>query len=319
MENLEKAIETIKQQLPNLELYENEPMKKHCSFKIGGPVRALAMPSSISSLTKICSILKEYDVTPMMLGNGSNILFPDEGLKNVFMIGSGKLQKIYLLTDGSIYCEAGVSLSKLALFAQQNSLSGLEFASGIPGTLGGACMMNAGAYGGELKDCIKSVVCAYLPEQSFCEFPAEDCGFCYRGSRFKREPGYVNLSAVLSCPKGNADEIAEKMRDFNARRREKQPLELPSAGSAFKRPEGYYAAQLIDEAGMKGYSVGGAQVSEKHAGFVVNKGDATAHDVYELMMQVKKRVFETSGVTIEPEIIMLPPDFTPGTDTENEV
>lgn len=309
MENLEKAIEIIKQQLPNLELYENEAMKKHCSFKIGGPVRALAMPSSVSSLTKICCVLKENHIAPMILGNGSNILFPDEGIKDMFLIGTGKLQKIYMLPNGSIYAEAGVSLSKLASFAQQNSLSGLEFASGIPGTLGGACIMNAGAYGGELKDCIESVVCYYLPEQGLCELALEECDFGYRSSRFKKKPGYVILSAVLRCPGGEASEIAEKMRELNERRRDKQPLDLPSAGSAFKRPEGHYAAQLIDEAGLKGFSVGGAQVSEKHAGFVVNKDNATSHEVHELMMQVRRKVYEKSGIVLEPEIIILPPDF----------
>ena len=165
MGNLEKAIAEIKESMPCMPLLENEPMKNHCSFKIGGPVRALAMPSGVSSLTKICSVLKDNHIAPFMLGNGTNILFPDEGLDELFIISTEKLQKLFMLPDGAIYAEAGVSLSRLAGFAQKNSLAGLEFASGIPGSVGGACMMNAGAYGGEMKDCIESVVCYYLPEQ----------------------------------------------------------------------------------------------------------------------------------------------------------
>ena len=309
MENVEKAIEQVKKELPCLELLENENMSGHCSFKIGGPVRAVAYPSGVSALTQICCILKENHVAPMMLGNCTNILFPDEGMQDMFFINTGKLTKMFLLPDGAVYAEAGVPLSKLAGFAWQNSLTGLEFASGIPGTLGGACMMNAGAYGGELKDCIESVVCYYLPEQGLCELTREECSFAYRSSLFRKRPGFVILSAVLRLEKGDSGEIAEKMRQLNEKRREKQPLDLPSAGSAFKRPEGHYAAQLIEDAGLKGLSVGGAQVSEKHAGFVVNKNRATSHDVHELMMQVRRKVYENSGVVLEPEIIILPPDF----------
>ena len=193
--------------------------------------------------------------------------------------------------------------------ADNTGLAGLEFASGIPGSVGGGVMMNAGAYGGELKDAVESVVCYYLPEQRLYEVTAEKCQFGYRDSFFKKLPGNVIISAVFRLHEGDKDEIAAKMRELNERRRDKQPLDLPSAGSAFKRPEGHYAAALIDEAGLKGFSVGGAQVSEKHAGFIVNTGNATSADIHELMKQVRKRVYDNSNVLLEPEIILLPPDY----------
>ena len=309
MEQLELAIEEIKKELPGLALYENEPMAEHCSFHIGGPVRALAVPQDVTGLTKICYLLKKHEIAPYILGNGTNILFPDEGLKDLFIISTEKLTKLFLLPDGAIYAEAGVSLAKLAGFAQQNGLAGLEFASGIPGSVGGGLMMNAGAYGGELKDAAESAVIYFLPEQALYELSNEQCAFGYRSSLFQKMPGCVILSAVFRLEKGDPEQIAAKMRELNAKRREKQPLDLPSAGSAFKRPEGGFAAALIDEAGLRGYTVGGAQVSEKHAGFVVNIGGATSHDVYDLMMHIRKTVYEHSKVVLEPEMILLPPDY----------
>ena len=308
-ENLEKAVAAVKEALPGMTLLEHEPMSQHSSFRIGGPVRALAAPSDVTSLTKLCSVLKQNHIAPMMLGNGTNILFPDEGLDQVFLVSTEKLTKMFLLPDGALYAEAGVSLSKLASFAQQNGLAGLEFASGIPGTVGGGTIMNAGAYGGELKDAIESVVCLYVPDQRLYELTREQCAFAYRSSLFKKLGGCLVLSVVFRLEKGDGEAIAAKMRELNERRRDKQPLDLPSAGSAFKRPEGYYAAALIDEAGLKGYTVGGAQVSEKHAGFVVNIGGATSHDVYDLMMHVRNTVYREKGVQMEPEIIILPPDY----------
>ena len=308
-ENLEKAIEAVKAALPGMTLLENEPMSEHCSFKIGGPVRALAVPEDVISLSKLCSILKDNHIAPMMLGNGTNILFPDEGLSELFLVSTEKLTKMFLLPDGAIYAESGVSLSKLATFAQQNSLAGLEFASGIPGTVGGGTIMNAGAYGGELKDVIESVVILYVPEQRLYELSNEQCDFAYRSSLFKKMGGCLILSVVFRLREGDGEAIAAKMRELNERRRDKQPLDLPSAGSAFKRPEGYYAAALIDEAGLKGFQIGGAQVSEKHAGFVVNRGGATSRDVYDLLMHVRKTVYEQKGVVLEPEVIVLPPDY----------
>ena len=309
MENLELAIAEIKRELPGLELHENEPMAAHCSFRIGGPVRALAAPQDVTGLTRLCYLLKKHELAPYILGNGTNILFPDEGLKELFIISTEKLTGLFLLPDGAIYAEAGVSLAKLAGFAQQNRLKGLEFASGIPGSVGGGLMMNAGAYGGELKDAVESVVIHFLPEQALYELTNEQCAFSYRSSFFQKMPGCVILSAVFRLEKGEPDRIAEKMRELNAKRRKKQPLDLPSAGSAFKRPEGGFAAALIDEAGLKGFAIGGAQVSEKHAGFVVNTGSATSHDVYDLMMHIRRAVWEHSRVALEPEMIILPPDY----------
>ena len=309
MENLEKAISELKEKMPGLTLLENEPMNVHSSFRIGGPVRALAVPEDVMSLSRVCAVLKENHLAPMILGNGTNILFPDEGLKDLFIISTEKLTKMFLLDGETIYAEAGVPLAKLAGFAHQNGLSGLEFASGIPGTLGGGVIMNAGAYGGEMKDAVESVVCYYVQDQRLYELDREQCRFEYRNSLFKKMGGCIVLSAVLKLKKGDSAEIAAKMRELNERRRDKQPLDLPSAGSAFKRPEGGYAAALIDECGLRGYTVGGAQISEKHAGFAVNVGGATSHDVYDLLKHVRDTVYLEKKVALEPEIIILPPDY----------
>ena len=309
MEALELAIKEIRQALPGMTLLENEPMAAHCSFKIGGPVRALAAPGDAFSLAKVCSILKDHELAPFILGNGTNLLPPDEGLQDLLMISTEKLQRLDLLPDGAIYAEAGVSLSRLASFAHQNGLAGLEFASGIPGSVGGGCYINAGAYGGEMKDAIESVVCLSLQDQGLYEIAVAQCDYGYRQSYFTKHAGCVILAAVFRLQPGDKDEIAARMREMNDKRRQKQPLELPSAGSAFKRPAGHYAGALIEQAGLKGYTVGGAQVSEKHAGFVVNIGGATSHDVYDLMMHVRNTVYEQSGVELEPEIIILAPDY----------
>ncbi len=309
LENLEAAISAVKEKLPGMKLLENEPMAGHSSFRIGGPVRALASPSDVTGLSKLCDILKEHHVAPFILGNGTNILFPDEGLEDLFIVSTEKLQKLFLLPDGAIYAEAGVSLARVAAFAQENGLTGLEFAGGIPGTLGGGCLMNAGAYGGEMKDVVESVVYLYIPDQCMYEIENSNCAFGYRQSMFQKTPGCIILSAVLRLQEGDRQAIAERMHELGEKRREKQPLDYPSAGSAFRRPEGHFAAALIDGAGLKGYRVGDAQVSEKHAGFVVNRGSATSHDVYDLMMYVRNTVYRDTGVFLEPEIIILPPDY----------
>ena len=309
LENLEAAISAVKEKLPGMKLLENEPMAGHSSFRIGGPVRALASPSDVTGLSKLCDILKEHHVAPFILGNGTNILFPDEGLEDLFIVSTEKLQKLFLLPDGAIYAEAGVSLARVAAFAQENALTGLEFAGGIPGTLGGGCLMNAGAYGGEMKDVVESVVYLYIPDQCMYEIENSNCAFGYRQSMFQKTPGCIILSAVLRLQEGDRQAIAERMHELGEKRREKQPLDYPSAGSAFRRPEGHFAAALIDGAGLKGYRVGDAQVSEKHAGFVVNRGSATSHDVYDLMMYVRNTVYRDTGVFLEPEIIILPPDY----------
>ena len=246
MEQLEQAIAKIKEALPGMTLLEQEPLSAHSSFRIGGPARALALPRDVNALAKVCSILREHELAPFILGNGTNLLFPDEGLQELFLISTEKLQKLFLLPDGAIYAEAGVSLSRLATFAWQNGLQGLEFASGIPGSVGGGCFINAGAYGGEMKDVVESVVCLYTPDQGLYELSAEQCAFSYRKSYFNTHGGCVILSAVFRLQPGDKDEIAAKMRELNEKRRAKQPLELPSAGSAFKRPEGNFAGALMD-------------------------------------------------------------------------
>lgn len=308
-ERIEKAIAEIRDELPGLDIRENEPMKKHCSFRAGGPVKYLLIPQDINSLSIICSIIKDNRLMPYILGNGTNVVFPDEGCDKLIVISTEKLQGLRMLDDGYIYAECGVSLSKLANFAMENSLGGLEFASGIPGSVGGATIMNAGAYDGEIKDVVDSVVVYYLPEQRLYEFSNDQCSFSYRHSAFQEEAGYLVLSTVFKLGKKDSSEIAEKMKDLNGRRRDKQPLDMPSAGSAFKRPEGHYAARLIEEAGLMGYSVGDAQVSTKHAGFIVNKGNASAKDLYELMDHVRRTVFEQKQVALEPEIILIHPEY----------
>ena len=307
MNKLEKAIERVKTQLPQLELLENESLSEHSSFKIGGNARAMALPSNNQELACLCRLLHEEGVKPMPLGRGSNILFPDEGLGNTFIIATDKLQTLELRENGSIYASSGVSLAKLSNFAYQNGFKGLEFASGIPGSLGGGLVMNAGAYGGELKDCVVKTEFYCLDRQDIFYLDNAGCLFEYRGSIFKNHGACIITGAVLKLEKGEKEEIAEKMRGFNESRREKQPLNFPSAGSAFKRPEGHFAAALIDQAGLKGYTVGGAQVSEKHAGFVVNTGNASAADVRQLMEDVQRIVEEKCGVKLEPEMIMLSP------------
>ena len=219
------------------------------------------------------------------------------------------MSEISFIDETTVKAQAGALLVSVCRKAQVQSLGGMERLYGIPGSVGGGLYMNAGAYGGELKDVVQSVVLYYLPEQRLYELNNEQCRFGYRKSLFQEMGGCVILSAVIRCPKGDSAEIAAKMRELNERRRDKQPLDLPSAGSAFRRPEGYFAAALIEEAGLKGFSVGGAQVSEKHSGFVVNTGNASSHDVYELMMHIRKTVFEHSGVVLEPEMIILPPDY----------
>lgn len=308
-ERLDRAIEEIKKQLPEMEVREWEQMKNHCSFRSGGPARALIVPGDLSEMTKVFCLLKENHLAPYILGNGTNVVFPDSGTKELAVVSTEKLQKIFLLEDGAVYAEAGVSLSRLAGFAYEHGLSGLEFASGIPGTVGGGVLMNAGAYGGEMKDVVESVVFCYLPDQSLYELTCEQCAFGYRKSYFQSMPGCVILSSVFRLKPGEKSTISEKMKELNGRRREKQPLDLPSAGSAFRRPDGYYAAALIEECGLKGVSIGGAQVSEKHAGFIVNTGDAASKDLYDLMIYVRKTVYEQKHVQLEPEIILLPEDY----------
>lgn len=285
------------------EVILNAPMKKYTSFKCGGNARVLVIPQSVDSLQKIVEFCYSKDVHPFVIGNGSNLLVSDNGIDNVVIKIGSKIAKIELLDDNSIYCEAGASLKSLCMFALENSLSGLEFAYGIPGTLGGAVFMNAGAYGGEMKDVLVSAKHIDL-NGNVGELSQDDLNLRYRGSAYT-DNGYTIVSAVVKLKKANKTEIKAAMDDKLQRRKDKQPLEYPSAGSTFKRPEGYFAGTLIEACGLKGYTVGGAQVSEKHAGFVINKDNATSTDVINLIKDVQKIVYEKHGVKLETEVKMI--------------
>lgn len=276
---------------------KDEPMSRHTSFRIGGTADFFALPESAEEVKKIFMLCKEYSVPITLLGNGSNVLASDAGIEGVVISISDKMSKIEICGE-DIFAGAGVMLSKLSNAAAREALSGLEFASGIPGTLGGAIVMNAGAYGGEMKDVIKAVGVMDSDGNVF-EIPAKDAGFGYRTSVFSK---YLVLYGKMRLKKGKQDEIKAKMAELNAKRKEKQPLNFPSAGSTFKRPEGYFAGKLIEDAGLKGYRVGGAQVSEKHSGFVVNVGGATAKDVKTLIEDVQKKVKRDFDVVLEREI-----------------
>ena len=306
IDKITDIIEAIKQNLPETILLENEPMKNHCSFRSGGPVRVLALPPDEGSLVSLCAFLRESGITPYLLGNGTNVVFPDEGAENLFVLSTSAMQAVSILPGGDLCASAGLPLSRLAAFALEHSLTGLEFASGIPGSVGGGVLMNAGAYGGELKDVLVSVRCLDLADGTIHELPASECDFGYRRSCFQKG-GSMILSAVFRLSPGEREEIAARMKDLNQRRRDKQPLDLPSAGSAFRRPEGYYAAALIEECGLKGTSVGGAQVSEKHAGFIVNTGNATTEDLRLLLTLVRDEVYKQKHILLTPEIILVSP------------
>lgn len=283
-----------------MRILENEPMSAHTTFRIGGAARLYTVPQSTEEIKESIRLAKEEGLPYILIGKGSNVLFPDEGYNGVVIeIGSG-MEKMDFPDEYRIRAQAGVSLSTLAGAAARHSLTGLEFASGIPGTLGGAVTMNAGAYGGEIRDCIVSAT--VLDESGEeREFSKEQLQLGYRSSIIQ-EKGYIVLSAVFELEKGDKEKILAKMRELNTRRREKQPLEFASAGSTFKRPEGHFAGKLIEDSGMKGYRSGDAQVSEKHCGFVINRGNATSLDVQNVIRDVQKRVYETSGILLEPEV-----------------
>ena len=290
---------TIQDYLPDLKWVADEPMAKHTSFRIGGPAKRMAFPETREQLVLLTGFLQEAGVDPLLIGNGTNLLVADEGLDTVVIDTSAKLSHIELTGEGEITADAGVSLAKLALFAWRSSLTGLEFAHGIPGTLGGGVVMNAGAYGGELKDVVTEVTALY-PDGVKVLKPAE-LDFSYRHSVFSTGEGIV-LGAKLKLEPGDKDAIKTKMDELMARRKASQPLELPSAGSTFKRPAGYFAGPLIEGCGLKGCRVGGAEVSPKHAGFVVNVGGATCADVLALIEKVQKTVYDAHGVMLEPEV-----------------
>ncbi|MFV0498169.1 MAG: UDP-N-acetylmuramate dehydrogenase [Candidatus Fimivivens sp.] len=278
-----------------------EPMSRHTSFRIGGPAEIFISPTSEAQTAQALSLCREAAISVYVMGNGSNLLVADEGLRGAVIAFSQPMGSI-TRNGNTLSAKSGVTLSQLCLFAQQQGLSGLEFAYGIPGSVGGAVYMNAGAYGGEMKDVVASVrVLDQSERDDFLSIPAEQAGFVYRSSRFQKE-GQIICSADFLLHPDTPEAIDIRMKDIMARRVAKQPLQFPSAGSAFKRPLSGYASALIEECGLKGFSIGGAQVSTKHAGFIINTGGATCRDVLALLNAVKNEVCQRTGVLLEPEI-----------------
>ena len=278
---------------------KDELMSGHTTFRIGGPADYFVMPSSAGEIKRIIALCLEQDVPYYIIGNGSNLLVADKGYRGV-IIQIFKNMKDIQVEGENIRAQAGALLSKVAAAAYEAGLEGFEFGSGIPGTLGGAVRMNAGAYGGEMKQVLKSAE-VLTPEGEVLTLPVEEMKMGYRTSIVSRMD-YVVLGAEIALREGNKEEIRAKMDELKEKRVSKQPLEFGSAGSTFKRPEGYFAGKLIEDAGLRGFRVGNAQVSEKHCGFVINRGGATAREVAELMEAVARRVEENSGVRLEPEV-----------------
>lgn len=287
--------------IPEEEILLDESMKKHTTFRIGGNADMFVSPK-LSQIPQIMALAKEYEIPVTIVGNGSNLLVGDKGIRGLVVCLSKPAEKI-VVNETQMTIGAGTLLSKAASEAATRGLSGLEFAAGIPGTLGGAMVMNAGAYGGEMKDVTVNAT-VLTPEGEILELDVAELDLSYRHSCIPQK-GYIVLSATVQLTPKDECEIRAEMDDYKNRRIEKQPLEYPSAGSTFKRPEGYFAGKLIQDAGLKGYTVGGAQVSEKHSGFVINIGNATAKDVLNLIQDVQAKVKEQFQVTLESEVKMI--------------
>ena len=292
-------LEKLQNLIGEAKVLVNEPMASHTTFRIGGPADYFVAPETVEELAAVLKLCKEEDMPYFILGNGSNLLVGDKGFRGVVI-------QLYKNFDGialegtKITAKAGAMLIRVAKEAGKAGLTGLEFASGIPGTIGGAMVMNAGAYGGEMKDVVTAVT-ILTKDGEIKTLSGEEMNFRYRGSVVEDE-GYIVLEAVMELKEGNLEEIHTRMEELSVQRKTKQPIEYPSAGSTFKRPEGYFAGKLIQDAGLRGYQVGGAQVSEKHCGFVINAGGATAADVMKLMKDVSDKVNAQFGVTLEPEV-----------------
>ena len=292
-------LEKLQKLLGGAKVFVNEAMASHTTFKIGGPADYFVKPETVEELAAVLKLCKEEEVPYFILGNGSNLLVGDKGFRGVVI-------QLYKNFDGmtiegtTVTAKAGAMLVRVAKESGKAGLTGLEFASGIPGTIGGAMVMNAGAYGGEMKDVVTSVT-VLTKDGEIKKLSGEEMNFRYRGSVVEDED-YIVLEAVMELKEGNLEEIQARMAELTVQRKTKQPIEFPSAGSTFKRPEGYFAGKLIQDAGLRGFQVGGAQVSEKHCGFVINAGGATAADVMSLMQQVSDKVNEEFGVTLEPEV-----------------
>ena len=290
----------LTEKLPRVELRFDEPMSRHTSFRIGGPVAVMAFPKSGEELAEILKVSALLDIKPAILGAGTNVLAPDDGIEGLVICLKDCMGGMEQTGENTIRVAAGVTMTRAAMFAANLGLSGLEFAHGIPGTIGGGVYMNAGAYGGEIKDvCTRVRIMEMNGEARW--ITNEEAAFSYRHSAIEDNP-WIVVAAEFRLTPTPEEEVWAKMKELIGKRRASQPLDLPSAGSAFKRPVGGYAAALIDQTGLKGFQVGGAAVSEKHAGFVVNLGGATAADVQELLQQVSDKVFERTGIRLEPEV-----------------
>lgn len=297
--NTKNIVEIFKERFPENLVLIDEPMKNHTSFKIGGPADVLFMPREVKQISQAVALCKELDVDYFIMGNGSNLLVSDKGIRGVVIKISENLSDVRV-KDNRIIAQSGILLSKLSKIALKHSLTGLEFASGIPGSLGGAITMNAGAYGGEMKDVVTLVRC--IDEKGeIIEFTNEQMKFGYRSSIIE-ERDLIVIEVEMELKKGNYEDIKNYMDLLTQKRTSKQPLYLPSAGSTFKRPEGHYAGKLIEDAGLRGLRFGDAQVSEKHCGFVVNLGNATCNDVLNLIKVIQKTVRDKFGVELKTEV-----------------
>ena len=302
MERLEELKKRLLSRCPSLELRADEPMAKHTTFRIGGPAALMALPKTQTEAEAAVQAARELEIQPFFLGNGSNLLVADSGYPGFLIKLAGEFDQIRA-SNCTLEAGSAVLLSRLSNAALEQSLTGMEFAGGIPGSVGGAVTMNAGAYGGEMAQVLEEV--AFLNEEGeLCTLPASECGLDYRTSIFSTGRRLI-LKGRFRLEQGDPEAIKTRMDELAAQRRAKQPLEYPSAGSMFKRPPGHFAAALIDQCGLKGLAVGGAQVSEKHAGFVVNRGGAVCADVLELARQVQERVLERTGVELEMEVKVL--------------
>lgn len=283
-------------------IFMQEPMSKHTTFRVGGPAKMLVLVESVEQLQKITAYLNQLEEPYAVIGNGSNLLVGDKGYNGIVLKIASGMDAIRVEGE-RIFVQAGALLSKTAAEAARNSLTGMEFASGIPGSIGGAIVMNAGAYDGEMKQIVERVI--VVNESGECmELDCDTMEFGYRSSIIKNRP-YIVAEVVLKLSKGDPTAIKARMEELSVLRRTKQPLEYASAGSTFKRPEGYFAGKLIMDAGLRGYRIGGAQVAEKHCGFVINVGNATAADINELIQEVQERVKERFHVDLEPEVIRI--------------
>lgn len=298
----DELLNTLLRFLPEENILENEYMDTHTTFRVGGPAKYLLQIETQKQLADVVHYLNLVGREYFLLGNGSNLLVSDKGYNGIILKLAGEFNEI-LVKDNRIECGAAALLSQVAKVAADNSLAGMEFAAGIPGSLGGAMVMNAGAFDGEMKHITESVT-VMNTDGELLTLDNDTMEFDYRNSII-RGSKYIVTNAVIKLQPGNRDEILSRMIDLNSRRREKQPLEYPSAGSTFKRPEGYFAGKLIMDAGLRGFSIGGAKVSDKHCGFVINQGNASAADVYDVISQVQERVKDKFDVKLEREVILL--------------